>query len=493
MKCIIQWLKDKRKPTWEEVSKQSAEVKSYWGQWGRIRLKNGVLYREWYHEDKEEPALQLIVPRDWRQEVLRGNHDDPCAGHLGVRRTTARVQKSFYWYKYKSDVVQWCRRCKTCQMRKGSQPSNKGKMKSYLVGCPLERVAVDIMGPLPESLNGNKYLLVVGDYFTKFVEAFPMPNQEATTVAEKLVEFMSRWGIPHQLHSDQGRQFESAVVKKLCEMMGIQKTRTTPYFPQSDGMVERFNRTVQDMLAKMVRPDQKDWDEYVPLALMAYRSSIHEATGYSPNYLMMGREIDLPINLLLGPTPDEETGLHGQPVPEYVEALKTRLHRAHEGAREKLQETNERAKKRHDISAKGSLYKQGDVVWVAQKQKRKRRSPKLQERWKGPYLMIQPISELVYKVQDAPGSKCLIMHFNNLKPYHGVFNNWLMDSKTKEMSEPAKMSEWPDAAAEKIDNSLGQDSVMLLPPIREPESGPEYPGLRRSSRRRRAPDRLGMN
>jgi len=115
----------------------------------------------------------------------------------------------------------------------------------------MERLALDVLGPLPLTEDGNKYILIVADYFTKWVEAYPLPNQEAPTVAEVLVkEYVCRFGVPLLLHSDQGRNFESAVFQGMCQLLGIQKTRTTPYHPQSDGMVERFNRTLEAQLSK---------------------------------------------------------------------------------------------------------------------------------------------------------------------------------------------------------------------------------------------------
>ena len=117
----------------------------------------------------------------------------------------------------------------------------------------MERLALDVLGPLPCTHSGNKYILIVADYFSKWVEAFPMPNQEACTVAELLIkEVVCRFGVPLLIHSDQGRNFESAVFTEMCQLLGIQKIRTTAHHPQSDGMVERFNRTIEDQLAKFV-------------------------------------------------------------------------------------------------------------------------------------------------------------------------------------------------------------------------------------------------
>ena len=129
-----------------------------------------------------------------------------------------------------------------------------------------------MLGPLPESEKGNKYLLIAMDYFTKWPEAYPLPDQEATTVAEVLVkEFICRYGVPRELHSDQGRNFESAVFTGVCKLLGIHKTRTTPLHPQSDGMVERFNRTIENQLAAYVAENQQDWDQHIPMLLLAYR------------------------------------------------------------------------------------------------------------------------------------------------------------------------------------------------------------------------------
>ena len=147
--------------------------------------------------------------------------------------------------------------------------------------------------------KGNRYILVIADYFTKWTEAYALPNHTAVTVAETLItEFVCRWGMPLAIHSDQGREFESRLFKEMCRLLGGDKTKTCPYHPQSDGMVERFNRTCISMLSAFVNEHKDDWDEYLPYLLAAYRASIHDSTGFTPNRLMTGRECDLPIDLL---------------------------------------------------------------------------------------------------------------------------------------------------------------------------------------------------
>ena len=171
-------------------------------------------------------------------------------------------------------------------------------------------MAMDILGPLPETRKGNKYILVIGDYFTKWKEAFPMRDMEAATVANIFIqEFICRFGIPKQLHTDQGKNFTSTLVKELCKHVGITKTRTTPYDPQSDGMVERFNRTLLNLLSIAVEEDEHNWDAQLPLTLLAYRTSVHEATNATPFYLTFGRDPVLPEDILFN--------LPGATVPQH--------------------------------------------------------------------------------------------------------------------------------------------------------------------------------
>ena len=180
----------------------------------------------------------------------------------------------------------------------------------------MECLALDFLGPLPSSNFGNKNIIIVADYFSKWSKAVPMSNQEAHRVAELLVkEVVCRFGVPLLIHSDQGRNFESAVFTEMCQLLGIQKTRTTAYHPQSDGMVERFNRTLEDQLAKFVDYHQRDWDEHIPYLMLAYRSAVHESTGCTPAKVVFGRDLRLPVDLLFGRPVERVLG----PAADYAE------------------------------------------------------------------------------------------------------------------------------------------------------------------------------
>ncbi|PIK38622.1 Retrovirus-related Pol polyprotein from transposon [Apostichopus japonicus] len=292
------------RPDWAQITTGSTALKNYWSQWERLVLKRGVLYRKFESDTGKSALLQLLVPERIREDILRGAHNHRLSGHLMAKKTLSRIRGKFYWSGYRNHVRNWCRSCDQCAARKGPKKKLNARMKQYGAGHPLQRCAMDIMGPLPISTRGNRYILVVADYFTKWTEAYAIADMEAQTVARTLVEeFICRYGIPEELHTDQGRQFESELFQCMCRLLDIKKTRTTPFHPQSDGMVERFNRTLEDMLSLVVSENQKDWDSWLPYMLMAYRSAEHESTGFPPAELMFGRAVDLPLTSQLPKPP----------------------------------------------------------------------------------------------------------------------------------------------------------------------------------------------
>lgn len=288
-------------------------------------------------------------------------------------------------------------------------------MRQYNVGSPFERIAVDIAGPFPTTEDGNKYIMVAIDYFSKWVEAYALPNQEAVTVAETLVkELFSRFGVPLELHSDQGRNFESSVFQEVCRILGIRKTRTTALHSQSDGMVERMNRTVIKYLSKVVADHQRDWDQQLHLFLLAYRASIHETTGHSPANVLFGRELRLPCDLKFGFKPNEE--VVGD---DYVSKLRKRMDEIHDRVRANIHEASDRMKEHYDIRATEGGYQPGDLVWLFNPQRRRGFSPKLQRSWDGPYEVLKRINDVIYRIRKRPNGKPRVVHFNRLAPFLG--------------------------------------------------------------------------
>ena len=272
----------KPRPDWGEISPCVPDLKAYWAQWDLLCVKDGVLCRKWASSNGEDLTFKVMVPPRLRKTVLEQCHGTKAAGHLGQKKTLSKLQGKYYWTKMAEDVRSWLRQCNGCARRKSPPKTRRARLRQYQVGGPLERVAIDVLGPLPETDAGNKFVLVIGDYFSKWMEAIPIRDQRAETVAAAFVkEFVCRYGMPIELHSDQGSNFQSQVFRECMKLLGISQTRTTPYNPKSDGLVERYNRTLLSLVSILLDPykGQRDWDQELPYIGLAYRSSVQESTG----------------------------------------------------------------------------------------------------------------------------------------------------------------------------------------------------------------------
>jgi hypothetical protein len=286
-------------------------------------------------------------------------------------------------------------------------------MQKYTVGEPMERVALDVSGPWPLSESGNKYILVVTDHLTRWSEAFPIPDQEAKTIAEVFItQFVARFGAPRLVHTDQGRNFEAKLFKEMCKMMGVKKTHTMPFRPQSNGIVERMNKTIGSLITAFISENQKTWDKDLAILMMAYRATPHETTGFTPTELMLGRQISMPIDVQGGLPPGSEP-LEEQ---QYIADLRERMEEAFAIARENLKAGAERQKRYYDLTADAEKFRPGDLVWLINQSRRKGKCPKLQKKWLGPMIVETKVNDLTYKLRvSAHESK--IVHFDKLKPY----------------------------------------------------------------------------
>ena len=210
-----------------------------------------------------------------------------------------------YWPGLRGDVQTYIKSCTVCIARKSPCP-RKIPMGHVEVGHRWDRVAMDLLDMSVTTARGNRYVLVIVDCFTRWTEAFPLPDKTAQSVADAFFNnVVCRFGMPIVIHSDQGREFENKILHELCLIGGSHKTRTSPYHPESDGMVERFNRTLLMMLAMVAGKNRDDWDVLLPAVMMAYRSSVHESTGYSPYRLMFGEECTLPMDIGLPTDPSQ--------------------------------------------------------------------------------------------------------------------------------------------------------------------------------------------
>ncbi|GBN89634.1 Retrovirus-related Pol polyprotein from transposon 412 [Araneus ventricosus] len=217
------------------------------------------------------------------------------------------------------------------------------------------------------------------------------------------------------LHSDQGTNFNSSLFTELCKLLGILKTRTTALHPESDGMVERFNRTILNHLSLFVSKNQTDWDTHLPLFLLAYRTADHEVTGFTPADMLFGRTLRLPCDILFGRPSDTSSSPN-----EYLNNLEARLESVHAFAREQIKLTSERMKTRYDSGATGHHFKEGDRVWMYNPKRRRGLSPKLQQNWEGLYTIVKKLNDVIYRVQRSPNAKPKVILINRLTPYRAT-------------------------------------------------------------------------
>lgn len=281
---------------------------------------------------------------------------------------------------------------------------------------------MDILSLTNESSNGNTCILVVADYFTKWTEAFALPDHQAMTVAEKLVtEVFVRFGVPVMLHSDQGREFRSELMSSLCKLLGTKATKTAPYHPRSDGQVERFNRTLLAMLSKLCDEHTEDWDDHLPYAMCAYRSTVSSTTGCSPNLMMLGRETNLPVDLMLL----DANPRSFQCAVEYVEWVREAMVENHQRAREHLELSASRQKRYFDERARPRGLGVGD--WVLRLYPPNLIRDKLNYSFVGPFLVVKKIGGVNYLVQRDKAATPITVHVDDLKAYHGpdAPDSWL--------------------------------------------------------------------
>ncbi|GFT54074.1 retrovirus-related Pol polyprotein from transposon 412 [Trichonephila clavipes] len=177
-KTIIEFKESSdEKPSWQDIAPFHPTMKRYWALWDSLHLRNGVLYRKWESDDGKTFRWQIILPKTRISTVLKELHVSLTGGHFGVMKTLQEVCEHFYWNNVRCDVKKCCRICDLCAARKGTRKRTRGRLQMYNVGVPFERIAFDILGPLPRSSDGNNNILVVMDYFTKWPEAHPIPDK----------------------------------------------------------------------------------------------------------------------------------------------------------------------------------------------------------------------------------------------------------------------------------------------------------------------------
>lgn len=304
IKTFLQFWVQGQRPTVAELKGMPRDVQQLVKQWPRVREVDGVLYRTVQVPPSRELVWQLLLPKELRVEVLTSLHDNH--GHQGVERTTDLIRQRCFWPNMWQDVKKWCTECERCTVAKASQPKVRTFLGSLLASRPLEIIAIDFT-VLDRASNGQENVLVVTDVFSKFTQAYPTPDQRASTVVKILTEkWFYVYGVPKRIHSDQGRSFEGELLRRLCDLYGVTKSRTTPYHPEGNGQCERFNRTLHDLLRTLPPEQKRKWPKLLPQLIFAYNTTVHQSTQHSPYELMFGQKPKLPVDHLLGSSDELE-------------------------------------------------------------------------------------------------------------------------------------------------------------------------------------------
>jgi len=222
-------------------------------------------------------------------------------------------------------------------------------------------------------------------------------------------------GMPVQILTDRGSNFESQLFEELLRRLHIDHVRTTAYTPSTNGQVERFHRTLNSILGKVVSENQRDWDTHVPYAVAAYRATIHECTGYSPNFLMFGHEVRAPLDVVMG------LPVHGDisriAVDDFVEDKLVQMRAAYRSVRENLRKSAERQKHYYDLRVKPAAYRPDDMVWLWNARRKQGRTPKWERRYTGPYTVIEQLGPVNYRITKSTKAKAIVVHVDKLQKY----------------------------------------------------------------------------
>lgn len=391
---------------WPDSIKSSPELVLLKHEADKLMLKEGLLHRLSKRPSGEE-FTQLVLPKEFREAVLMSLHDD--LGHLGIERTADLLRSRFFWPKMLNYVEQYVKNCGKCLARKSPCPKVAPLHQITSTG-PMDLVCIDFLSVEPDS-KGMSNVLVITDHFTRYAQAFPTKNQKAQTVAKVLMDkYFVHYGLPARIHSDQGRDFESHLIRDLLRMMGVRKSRTTPYHPQGDPQPERFNRTLLAMLGTLSQDKRNQWSQHVGYLVHAYNSTKCDATGYSPYFLMFGREARLPVDVCFGTSPDGQGDGHSR----YVEKLKEDLQRAYKLASDNSDKTHQKNKKLYDKRVGCQSLDIGDRVLLRNLGLKGKH--KLQPRWNPiPHIVVGKMPNLpVYKVKPEAGGGTKTIHRDHI-------------------------------------------------------------------------------
>ena len=392
-------LADESLKTWRELGKRNERG----FKWEKELLLKGM-YVSW-----EEFVDVIVVPEKFRKRILVMGHEK--CGHLGGEKVARLVGKHFIWPGMGKEILEYCASCETCQIKSKGRPRKAPAVDRPVLSEPFESVAVDLVGPLPKGKGGCRFLLTYICLATRWPEAVALRSITAKSVAEGLWCVFSRTAIPEVMLTDQGSQFCGRVVKQLCQLLGVQKVRTSPYHPQTNGTVERMHGTLKSVLGRCIE-DKVDWVGQIPLALYVLRQMPHADSGFSPFDLVFGFRVRTPLDALYHGI--YETEGKERNVCEWVAGLMDRLERMRDCAALKMSKGKEGRLKYYNKGSKLREFEEGELVLY----RIPGMSCKLADSWEGPYKVLKRMGEVNYKIgKIGKELHAKVVHVNCLKKF----------------------------------------------------------------------------
>lgn len=370
-------------------------------------IKKGLLYKRSVDQLGDQTLL-LVLPKVCRMKAFQEAHSSPLAGHFGSRKTLKKLTTLFFWPQVSRDVTSWTRSCETCQKTNKGTTSRSPLHPLPVIGEPWERLAVDIVGPLPKTKAGYCYLLTVMDFASRYPEAIPLRRVNTGTVVEALLQVLSRYGVPEEIFTNNGAVFTARWTQELMKTLQIENIRTSPYHPQTNGMIERWHRMFKTVLAKLEDPIK--WTAVLPMALFAVRDAPHASTGYTPFQLLFGHSVCGPTTILY----KIWTGGKKTPkrITDYLENLRDNMKKAVKAANVQETKAKEAMKMAYDRGTTDDELAEGDEVLMLH--------PAMDSgwkaRWEGPYVVQEKISPVTYRL-NTPEWRGSVIHRNSLKRF----------------------------------------------------------------------------
>ncbi len=392
---------------------------------------NGLLFHNIVDTLGDE-RCRLVVPRSRRRNVLRLAHEK---GHIGAKKMREIINRNFSWPGLGKDIINWVNHCEVCARINKSGGRQATMVERPIVRVPFDSVAFDLVGPLPKAKGGVKYILTYACMATRWPEAVPLKNVTAEAVASGMTTIIFRTGLPSRILTDRGTVFVGKLCDKLCEVIGCDLIHTSPYRPQSNGVLERLHGTLKPMLAKAVEKGI-DWADFLPMALFTLRQVTNRSTGFSPHELVFGRQMVGPLDLLYSGWVDKD--YDDLDVCEWVCQLQDKLDLIHDMASAQEIETIEKRVESFDKNKVEREFDVGSEVLL--------RVPGLKAAlsasWEGPYVISQKVSRVTYRIKKPESEHERIAHINNLKRYCAGEKLKLVAGISVVAEEDVEMEKW---------------------------------------------------